>query len=105
MDNEEFTDEYLRPFDEEKDVIQNVYDKMLHSNDIATKDDAFYKYFYNLLDTSTNFCTFRYVRLVKSVEEDWIAAIEEALPALHHVVMNPRKFIEEDREDEHHLLR
>ena len=47
MDNEEFTDEYLRPFDEEKDVIQNVYDKMLHSNDIATKDDAFYKYFYN----------------------------------------------------------
>lgn len=98
MDNEEFTDEYLRPFDEEKDVIQNVYDKMLHSNDIATKDDAFYKYFYNLLDTSTNFCTFRYVRLVKSVEEDWIAAIEEALPALHHVVMNPRKFIEEDRE-------
>ena len=98
MDNEEFTDEYLRPFDEEKDVIQNVYDKMLHSNDIATKDDAFYKYFYNLLNTSTNFCTFRYVRLVKSVEEDWIAAIEEALPALHHVVMNPRKFIEEDRE-------
>lgn len=98
MDNEEFTDEYLRPFDEEKDVIQNVYDKMLRSNEYATKDDAFYKYFYNLLDTSTNFCTFRYVRLVKSVEEDWISAIEEALPSLHHVVMNPRKFIEEDRE-------
>lgn len=97
-DGDEYEDESRRPFDEEKDVVRNVYEKMAQSNMDATKDDAFYKYFYNLLDTSTNFCTFRYVRLIKSVEEDWISAIEEALPALHHVVMNPRKFIEEDRE-------
>lgn len=85
-------------FDDEKDVVQNVYRKMAKSNLTATKDDAFYKYFYNLLDTSTNFCTFKCVRLIKNVEEDWISAIEEALPSLHHVIMNPRKFIEEDRE-------
>ncbi|MBQ4068395.1 MAG: DUF2357 domain-containing protein [Lachnospiraceae bacterium] len=91
-------DESLRPFDDEKDVVQNVYDKMSSSNLNATKDDAFYKYFYNLLDTSTNFCTFKHVRLIKSIDEDWISAIEEALPSLHHVIMNPRKFIEEDRE-------
>lgn len=95
---EEYEDESRRVFDDEKDVVQNVYEKMSKSNTDATKDDAFYKYFYNLLDTSTNFCTFRYVKLIKSVDEDWISAIEEALPSLHHVVMNPRKFIEEDRE-------
>lgn len=95
---EGYEDESERPFDEENDVVQNVYEKMAQSKDAATKEDAFYKYFYNLLDTSTNFCTFRYVRLIKSVDEDWISAIEEALPSLHRVVMNPRKFIEEDRE-------
>lgn len=98
IDGEDYEDESLRPFDEENDVIQNVYEKMAASNRESTKDDAFYKYFYNLLDTSTNFCTFKYVRLIKSVDEDWISAIEEALPSLHYVVMNPRKFIEEDRE-------
>ena len=96
MDDEQ--DEFDREYDEEKDVIQNVYNKMSVSNREATKDDAFYNYFYNLLDTSTNFCTFKYVRLIKSIDEDWISAIEQALPSLHHVVMNPRKFIEEERE-------
>lgn len=98
IDGNEYEDESLRPFDEENDVVQNVYEKMASSNLQSTKDDAFYKYFYNLLDTSTNFCTFKYVRLIKSIDEDWISAIEEALPSLHHVIMNPRKFIEEDRE-------
>lgn len=91
-------DKSLRPFDEEKDVVQNVYDKIQNMDRNDVKEDDFYKYFYNLLDTSTNFCTFKYVKLVKNIDEEWISAIEEALPSLHHVVMNPRKFIEEDRE-------
>lgn len=97
-DGDDYENESLRPFDENKDVVQNVYKKMAQSNTGEIEQDAFYKYFFNLLDTSTNFCTFKYVRLVKSIEEDWISAIEQALPALHHVVLNPRKFIEEDRE-------
>lgn len=96
-DNEQ-EDKSLRPFDEEKDVVQNVYDKIHNMDREVVKEDNFYKYFYNLLDTSTNFCTFKYVKLVKNIDEEWISAIEEALPSLHHVVMNPRKFIEEDRE-------
>lgn len=96
-DNEQ-EDKSLRPFDEEKDVVQNVYDKIHNMDREVVKEDNFYKYFYNLLDTSTNFCTFKYVKLVKNIDEEWISAIEEALPSLHYVVMNPRKFIEEDRE-------
>lgn len=91
-------DKSLRPFDEKNDVVQNVYDKIQSLDSNSVSDDSFYKYFYNLLDTSTSFCTFKYVKLIKSIDEEWVSAIEEALPALHHVVMNPRKFIEEDRE-------
>ena len=98
IDENSYEDESFRPFDEESDVVQNVYEKMAYSNNESMRDDAFYQYFYNLLDTSTNFCSFKTVRLIKSIDEDWISAIEEALPSLHHVVMNPRKFIEEDRE-------
>lgn len=97
-DGDGYENESLRPFDEKNDVVQNVYKKMAQSNMGEIEQDAFYKYFFNLLDTSTNFCTFKNVRLIKSIEEDWIREIEQALPALHQVVMNPRKFIEEDRE-------
>ena len=62
------------------------------------KDDRFYNYFYNLLETGSNYCKFSNAKLVKSVDEEWVTAIEEALPSLHYVIVNPRKFIEEDRE-------
>lgn len=60
--------------------------------------DKFYKYFYNLLETGSNYCKFSNARLVKSIDEEWVSAIEEAIPSLHYVIVNPRKFIEEDRE-------
>lgn len=62
------------------------------------KDDRFYNYFYNLLETGSNYCKFSNAKLVKSIDEEWVTAIEEALPSLHYVIVNPRKFIEEDRE-------
>lgn len=62
------------------------------------KDDRFYNYFYNLLENGTNYCKFSNARLVKSIDEEWVAAIEEAVPSLHYVIVHPRKFIEEDRE-------
>ncbi len=62
------------------------------------KQDKFYNYFYNLLENGTNYCKFSNAKLVKSIDEEWVAAIEEALPSLHYVIVNPRKFIEEDRE-------
>lgn len=61
-------------------------------------EDKFYQYFYNLLETGSNYCSFSNAKLVKSIDEEWVEAIEEAIPSLHHVITNPRKFIEEDRE-------
>ncbi len=62
------------------------------------KEDRFYNYFYNLLENGSNYCKFSNAKLVKTIDEEWVKAIEEAMPSLHYVIVNPRKFIEEDRE-------
>lgn len=79
-----------------------VYETYQHMNSEELqrqlKEDKFYNYFYNLLENGSNYCKFSNAKLVKSVDEEWVKAIEEAMPSLHHVIMNPRKFIEEERE-------
>lgn len=61
-------------------------------------DDKFYNYFYNLLENASNYCKFSNAKLVKSIDEEWVREIEEAMPSLHYVIVHPRKFIEEERE-------
>lgn len=85
-------------FEDNKDTIESVYEKMIDNLSPELAEDKNYQYFYNLLETGNNYCKFFSSKLVKSIDEEWVKAIEEALPALHTVVMNPRKFIEEDRE-------
>lgn len=62
------------------------------------KDDKFYNYFYNLLENGSNYCQFSNAKLVKTIDSEWVEAIEAAMPSLHYVVTHPRKFIEEERE-------
>ncbi len=62
------------------------------------KEDKFYNYFYNLLENGSNYCKFSNSKLVKSIDEEWVEAVEAAIPSLHYVIVNPRKFIEEERE-------
>lgn len=83
---------------ENRNVVQNTYDKMIQSTNPEVEEDGFYQYFYNLLENGMNYCKFMNVRLIKSIDEEWVSEIEAALPALYEVVMNPRKFIEEERE-------
>ena len=83
---------------ENRDAVQTTYEKMVNGFNPEVEQDAFYKYFYNLLETGMNYCKFMNVKLIKSIDEEWVNEIEAALPALYEVVMNPRKFIEEQRE-------
>lgn len=83
---------------EKKDVVQTTYEKMISGFNPEVEQDAFYQYFYNLLETGMNYCKFMNVKLIKSIDEEWVNEIEMALPALYEVVMHPRKFIEEQRE-------
>lgn len=85
-------------FEDNKDTIETVYEQMINNLSPELQDNMQYKYFYNLLETGSNYCSFFSSRLVKSIDEEWVAAIEEAIPSLQAVVKNPRKFIEEERE-------
>ncbi len=85
-------------FEDNKDTIETVYEKMINNLSPELQDNRQYQYFYNLLETGINYCSFFSSKLVKSIDEEWVAAIEEAIPSLQAVVMNPRKYIEEERE-------
>ena len=78
---------------EKKDVVQTTYEKMASGFNPEVEEDAFYQYFYNLLETGMNYCKFMNVKLIKSIDEEWVNEIEAALPSLYEVVMHPRKFI------------
>jgi len=84
--------------EDNRENIENVYKKMIDNLPAELTEDRYYQYFYNLLETSNNYCNFYNTRMVKEIDEEWVSAIEEALPALQMVVVNPRKFIEEERE-------
>ena len=84
-------------YDEFSDDVKNTYAKMTAERG-RYADDKFYKYFYNLLETGANYVDFSFVRLVKTVDERWVETIENAMQSLQYVILNPRKFIEEQRE-------
>lgn len=85
-------------YDEYSDDVINAYAKMTGQAEGKLQEDPYYKYFYNLLETGRNYVKYSYVRLVKEVDETWVSEIEAALPSIQYVVLNPRKFIEEERE-------
>lgn len=85
-------------YDEYSDDVLNAYAKMTGKSKEDIKDDPYYKYFYNLLETGRNYVKYSYVRLVKEIDESWVEAIEEALLSLQYLVFHPRKFIEEEKE-------
>ncbi len=85
-------------FEDNKDAVESVYKKMIGNLPQELSEDEYYQYFYNLLETGVNYCKFYSSKLVKEIDEEWVKAIEEALPSVQHVVLNPRKFIEEERE-------
>ena len=85
-------------FGNDRDNIENVYEKMIGNMPEELTQDKYYQYFYNLLETGNNYCSFFNTKLVKEIDEEWVNAIEEAMPSLQRVVTNPRKFIEEERE-------
>lgn len=85
-------------FEENIDNVENVYEKMIANLPRELIEDKYYQYFYNLMETGNNYCNFISSRLVKSIDEEWVKAIEDTLPAIWTVVTNPRKFIEENRE-------
>lgn len=80
-------------FDENDKKIENVYEKMIAHLPEEVTGDEYYQYYYNLLETGTNYVDFFNSRLLKSIDEEWVNAIEETLIPLQHVVANPRSLL------------
>lgn len=79
-------------------VTHEIYE-LYHKNFLEQiKDDRFYKYYYNLLETGTIYSRFQNRKLIKEVDVEWVEAIEKALPHIQYVIDNPRTFIAENRE-------
>ncbi len=81
-----------------ENITEEIYSKFQESFVDDVKDNLFYKYYYNLLDTGTVYSKFFNRKLLKEIDEEWVRAVEVALPHIKAVVDNPRTFIEEDRQ-------
>ena len=68
--------------EEQKDNMESVYEKLVKNLSPDLAQDRFYQYFMNLLETGSNYCNYYSSRMVKNIDEEWIRAIEEALPSL-----------------------
>lgn len=81
-----------------ENVTEELYKRFQENFVDTAKDNPFYKYYYNLLDTGTVYSKFFNRKLLKEIDEEWVTAIETALPHIQYVIDHPRTFIEEDRQ-------
>lgn len=81
-----------------QDVVDEIYKEYNQNIDEQISKNAFYKYFYNLLETGITYTKFFNRKLIKEIDEEWLKEIEKAMPHLQEVVDKPRTFIEENRQ-------
>lgn len=86
-------------YDDYSDDINKIYKMMKRtSKDQSYEQEGYYKFYKSLITNSSHYCQFSNARLVKTIDETWVEAIENAIPAITNCIQNPRKYIEEDRE-------
>ena len=55
-------------FEDNRDTIETVYEKMINNLSPELQENLQYKYFYNLLETGSNYCNFFSSKLVKDTD-------------------------------------
>ena len=78
------------------DLIDPVYQKFTKSVIRALGTNEFYEYFMDAISRADNQFQFSNRRLEKTVDENWVNAIEEALDSFQKIVESPRRIIKED---------
>ncbi|MBE5935621.1 MAG: hypothetical protein E7262_07495 [Lachnospiraceae bacterium] len=79
-------------------MSHEIYEKYKDKIFDMLENDMFHSYFSNVVETGYNNISFINRKLVKNIDESWIAEIELALPHIRVVAEKPRTFIEEQRE-------
>ncbi len=76
-----------------ENVTEELYKRFQENFVDTAKDNPFYKYYYNLLDTGTVYSKFFNRKLLKEIDEEWVTAIETALPHIQYVIDHPRSSV------------
>ena len=77
-------------------LIDPIYEKFVRGVTRAIGSTEFYEYFMDAVSHAQNEIQFSNRKLVKTVDLDWVDAIEEALPAMQNILATPRNMIKEE---------
>ena len=77
-------------------LIDPLYQKYTKSVIRALGSTEFYEFFMDAISRADNQFQFSNRKMEKTVDLDWVDAIEDALPAFQSIVSNPRNIIRED---------
>ena len=87
--------ETIRP-SKKKNLIDPLYQKYTKSVIRALGSTEFYEFFMDAISKAENEFQFSNRKLEKTVDLNWVDAIEESLPAFQSIISNPRNIIRED---------
>ena len=77
-------------------LIDPIYQKYTKSVIRALGSTEFYEFFMDAVSHADNQFQFSNRKMEKTVDLDWVDAIEESLPAFQNIVSSPRNIIQED---------
>ena len=77
-------------------LIDPLYQKYTKSVIRALGSTEFYEFFMDAISRADNQFQFSNRKMIKTVDLNWVDAIEESLPAFQNIVSNPRNIIRED---------
>lgn len=89
-DSEEVTEE------EPTDTIDGVYERFVKGVVRAVGSTDFYQFFMDAVSRAENSFQFSNRKLIKTVDLEWVDAIEETLPAFQNILASPRNMIKEE---------
>ena len=86
-----------KPVDQKKtSLIDPIYQKFTKSVVRALGSTEFYEFFMDAIATADNQFQFSNRKCIKTVDLDWVDAVEETLSAFQTVISNPRNVIHEE---------
>ena len=77
-------------------LIDPLYEKYTKSVIRALGSTEFYEFFMDSISRAENQFQFSNRKMQKTVDLDWVDAVEDSLPAFQNIVSNPRNVIRED---------
>lgn len=80
------------------DTIQDLYGSFSAQMEPIQEDDRYFRYLFEMAQASDTTLEQQREELVKVVDEEWIAMIEDSLDAINTIIEKPRRFITTEEE-------